>query len=227
MTNDLWVHIFHLKHGGVCSNLGCIRRLLRLKVGSGSELPSRRCCRRRLHLHVTSSALFRLRRNRHILLHLCVVCDHNCEILQFATIYLDPRKPCSRLLNDICLFLGIFSLMRKAEGAVVPPMLGRILAVPATSPVVLASILTPSSTSTEGLVAATSPAYTLRTPALLPPCEFPFELMPPLLLLLFDEMLFPFEVLPPFPRRQRPYTRLSCLRNSCAPPCTTVLSARP
>ena len=64
-------------------------------------------------------------------------------------------------------------------------------------------------------------------PALLPPCEFPFELMSPLLLLLFDELLFPFEVLPPFPRQPRPYTRPLCVRNSRALPCTTVLSSRP
>ena len=97
-----------------------------------------------------------------ILQHLRVISDNNCEILQFDTVYLDPRESCSRLLHDIFLFLGILSLMREAEGTVVPPMLGRIVTVPATSPVVLASILDPSSTLTGGLVAATSPAYTLH-----------------------------------------------------------------
>ena len=85
-------------------------------VNSGSEFLSRRCCRRRLYLlHVASGAVLRLRPSRHILLHLRVVSDNNCEILQFAAVYLDPREPCSRLLHDICLFLGILSLMREAE----------------------------------------------------------------------------------------------------------------
>ena len=46
-----------------------------------------------------------------------------------------------------------------------PPMLGRVVTIPATSPVVMVSILAPSSTSTGGLVDATSPAYTLRAPS--------------------------------------------------------------
>ena len=55
-----------------------------------------------------------------------------------------------------------------------------------------------------------------------PPCEFPFELKPPLLLLLFDELVLPFAALPPFPRRLRRCPRPPCLRNSRAPPCNLV-----
>ena len=99
-------------------------------MSSGSEFLCRRCCRYRLHLlvtrgallrlrhsrhllhlHVSSGALLRLRRSRDILLHLRVVSDNNCEIFQFATVYVDQREPYSRLLHDICLFLGVLSLM--------------------------------------------------------------------------------------------------------------------
>ena len=174
-------------------------------MSSGNEFLSRRCSRRRPHLHVTSGAVLRLRGSGRISLHLCVVSDINCEILQLGTIYLDPREPCSRLLHDSCLFLGILSHMREAEGAAVPPILGRVVTVPATSPAVLARILARPRPRPEAWLPRPLPCTPCALPAMLPPCEFPFELKPPLLFLLFDELLFPFEVLPPFPRRPRPY----------------------
>ena len=221
-----------MKSVGECNMLCCTRCILYLKV-NGIGLILRHYSRGLLRLHVTSSALLRLRRSR-CLLQLRVVSDNKCESPQLAAVFLDLREPCipSSLLHGICLFFGIFRLMRETKRAGLPPVLGTITSVPATSPVVLAIILAPSSTSTGGLhVEAWLPRPLPRAPyafpALFPPCDFSFELKPPLLLLLFDDLVLLFAALQPFLRQLRPCPRPPCLRNSRAPPCTTVFSARP
>ena len=135
-----------MKSVGECNTLCCTRCIFHLNV-NGYGFILHRYSRRLLRLHVTSSALLRLHRSM-CLLQLRVVSDYKFEVLQLAAVCVDLREPCmrSRLLHGICLFFGIFRLMRETKRAVVPPVFGRVMTVPATALVV----------STGGLVAATS-----------------------------------------------------------------------
>ena len=141
-----------MKSVGEYNMLCSTRCILHLNV-NGNGIILCYYSRHLLPLHVTSSALLMLRRSRCIL-HLRVVSGNKFEVLQLAAIFLDLSEPCmrSRLVHGVCLFFGIFRLMRETKRAVLPPVFGRIITAPATS----------LGVSNGGLVAATPPACTLR-----------------------------------------------------------------
>ena len=85
-------------------------------------LPCSRCLR---HPLLSRRALRWLLRSR-FLVYLLAFADHNREVLQLVAVFLDPRKPSlrRRFMCGGCLFLGIFSQMSQAQGAIVPPVFG-------------------------------------------------------------------------------------------------------
>ena len=118
----------------------------------------------------------------------------------------------------MCLIVGILRLVPQTERAVVQPVLGRVVAVPAACFAVPTVVLAVSSPP-ETWLPRSFPRAPCTFPAMSPPEADP----PTLLLCPFDgpfvePFVEPFEVLPPFPRRS---PRLPRSQKSCAPPCVT------
>ena len=119
--------IFHLRvNGSGFSSLCHSRHRQRLHaIYSSIALVMLPCSRRLRHRLLSSRALRWLLRSR-FLVYLRAFDDHNREVLQLVAVFLDPRKPSlrRRFMCGGYLFLGIFSLMSQAEGAIVPPVFG-------------------------------------------------------------------------------------------------------